>query len=102
MGFGTLALTALLADEAKAAGLGSGPQPSALSPQPKGANPLSPKPSHFPAKAKAVIFLYMVGGPSHVETFDPKPELERLDGQPLPSSFGQIKSEFIQAGTPLM
>jgi hypothetical protein len=37
-----------------------------------------------------------------METFDPKPELDRLDGQPLPSSFGEIKSQFIRAGTPIM
>ena len=50
-------------------------------------NPLAPKQPHFPAKAKHVIFLFMQGGPSHVDTFDPKPELKRLDGQFLPPSF---------------
>ena len=39
-------------------------------------------------KAKRVIYLFMHGGPSHLETFDPKPELQRLAGQPLPASFG--------------
>lgn len=43
--------------------------------------------SHFAARAKRVIFLYMAGGPSHLETFDPKPTLARLDGQPMPESF---------------
>ncbi len=42
---------------------------------------------HFAPRAKRVIFLYMSGGPSHLETFDYKPELERLDGQPMPTSF---------------
>jgi len=42
---------------------------------------------HFPAKVKRVIFLCMAGGPSHLETFDYKPELDRLDGQPMPDSF---------------
>jgi len=42
---------------------------------------------HFPAKAKRVIFLYMSGGPSHLETFDYKPELARLDRRPMPASF---------------
>src|SRR5688572_16935692 len=42
---------------------------------------------HFAAKAKRVIFLYMSGGPSHLETFDYKPDLVRLDGQPMPESF---------------
>lgn len=42
---------------------------------------------HHPVRAKRVIFLYMAGGPSHLETFDYKPELARLDGQPMPESF---------------
>jgi hypothetical protein len=44
-------------------------------------NPLAPKKPHFPAKAKAVIFLFMYGGPSQVDTFDYKPELYKLDGK---------------------
>lgn len=47
-------------------------------------NPLSPKASHFPGRAKHVIFLFMNGGPSHVDTFDPKPELVRQAGKPGP------------------
>src|SRR6516162_9007099 len=42
---------------------------------------------HFAPKAKRVIFLYMSGGPSHLETFDPKPKLAELDGKPMPESF---------------
>ena len=57
-GFGSLALAALLADEAR-----RGPA----------ANPLAPRTPHFPARAKRVIFLFMPGGPSQVDTFDPKP-----------------------------
>jgi uncharacterized protein (DUF1501 family) len=49
-------------------------------------NPLAAKPSHFPARAKHVIFLFMQGGPSHIDTFDPKPLLTQLHGQPLPAS----------------
>jgi hypothetical protein len=45
------------------------------------------KAAHFPVKAKRVIFLCMAGGPSHLETFDWKPELKKLDGQPFPESF---------------
>src|SRR5262249_9698276 len=45
------------------------------------------RPLHVAPKAKRVIFLYMSGGPSHLETFDPKPELARLDGKPMPESF---------------
>ena len=51
------------------------------------ANPLAPRPGHHPAKAKAVIFLFMAGGPSHLELFEPKPTLQRLDGQTVPESF---------------
>jgi hypothetical protein len=49
-------------------------------------DPLAPRPSHFPARAKRVIFLFMNGGPSHVDTFDPKPALERHAGQDPPAS----------------
>lgn len=60
-------------------------------------NPLAPKPPHNPAKAKAksVIFLFMAGGPSHVETFDPKPLLNKLDGQKRPAEFGEAKYQFV-------
>lgn len=47
-------------------------------------NPLAPKPSHFAGKAKSVIFLFMYGGPSQVDTFDYKPELYKLDGKTIP------------------
>ena len=47
-------------------------------------NPLAPKAGHFPAKAKSIIWLFMNGGPSHVDTWDYKPELEKRDGQPMP------------------
>ena len=56
-----------------------------------GINPLAPKPPHFPVKAKHVIFLFMNGGVSHVDTFDPKPALDKYDGQPLPG--GNPKTE---------
>jgi hypothetical protein len=69
---GSLALASLLSGEAEAA---------------PGANPLRPRPGHFPARAKSVIFLFMAGGPSHLELFDPKPVLNRLDGQTVPASF---------------
>src|ERR1041385_2124835 len=57
-------------------------------------NPLAPKPQHFPAKAKSVIFLFMVGGPSSIDLFDPKPALAKLDGQPLPPSYGKGSRQF--------
>ncbi len=86
-GFGTLALTSLLhQDRARAA-----------------ANPLAPKAPHLPtAKAKAVIFLFMAGGPSHLETFDPKPLLNKLDGQPRPKEFGDAKYQFISPDARLL
>jgi hypothetical protein len=65
-GFGYLALKGLLSSELHAAGF---------------RNPLSEKPSHFQAKAKRVIFMFMQGGPSHLETFDHKPELEKSGGK---------------------
>ena len=46
-------------------------------------NPLAPKPPHFAARAKAVIYLFMHGGVSHVDTFDPKPELTKRSGQTI-------------------
>jgi hypothetical protein len=57
-----------------------------------GADPLAPRKPHFEPKAKRVIFLFMSGGPSHVDTFDPKPELTRLHGEKLPASFGPVKT----------
>src|SRR6185312_8366955 len=51
------------------------------------AAPQAPPVPHRAPKAKRVIFLYMSGGPSHLETFDHKPKLTELDGQPMPESF---------------
>ncbi len=53
-------------------------------------NPLAPRPPLFPGRAKSVIWLFMEGGPSHLDLFDPKPELDRLAGQPMPASFGKV------------
>jgi len=54
------------------------------------ANPLAPKPPHFKPTAKSVIWIFIEGGPSHVDLFDPKPMLEKLAGQPMPASFGKV------------
>ncbi len=54
-------------------------------------NPLAPRAPHFPAKAKRVIHLFMNGGPSHLDTFDPKPLLQKFAGKELPS--GNLKTE---------
>src|SRR5438067_1606550 len=50
--------------------------------------PLAPKPPHFPARAKRVIFLCMNGAPSHVDLLDPKPKLSADDGKPSPRALG--------------
>ena len=68
-GFGAIALGSLLRDPAQAR---------------VRVNPLAAKPANFAPKAKSVIFLFMVGGPSHIDTFDPKPALKRFEGQKLP------------------
>ena len=70
-GFATLALAGLLAEESRSG-------------EPDLRDPLAPHPPHFPARAKRVIFLFMHGGPSQVDTFDHKPLLERDHGKPLP------------------
>jgi len=57
-------------------------------------DPLAAKKPHFAATAKSVIFLFMHGGPSHLETFDPKPDLTKLDGKPVPESFGTVQLQF--------
>jgi hypothetical protein len=69
-GIGTVALAQLLQRDSRAAAPGQ--------------NPLAPKPPHFAAKAKNVIFLFMEGGPSQIDLFDPKPALEKWHGNPLP------------------
>ena len=83
-GAGLLGLAALLQDErllSSAAGAeAGGGGPAGV----KVLNPLAPKPAHFVGKAKRVIWLFINGGPSHVDTWDYKPELEKRDGQELP------------------
>jgi Protein of unknown function (DUF1501) len=73
-GFGYLALRALAAGQNASAS----PRPTAPN------NPLAPRPGHLPARAKRVIFLFMHGGPSQVDTFDYKPRLQCDDGKDLP------------------
>jgi hypothetical protein len=90
-GFGALALSALLAQ----GDLGS----SVLAAESSAADPLAPRPQHFKAKAKSVIFLYMDGGPSQVDTFDPKPRLTAEHGKPFamkiePTQFNNNGSTF--------
>ena len=89
-GFGGMALAALLGDSAmsgvpsdNAAGITSN------------ADPFSPRPTHHPARARSAIFLFMDGGPSQVDTFDPKPRLTLENGQPIkmkvpPTQFNNV------------
>ncbi len=77
-GFGGLALAALCADPVYGATAAESTADAALR-----RNPLAPRLTHFPAKAKNVIFLFMDGGPSQVDTFDPKPRLAREHGEPI-------------------
>ncbi len=66
-------------------------------------NPLAAKaPPRTDAKAKSVIFLFMAGGPSHLETFDPKPLLNTLHGKPRPASFGDAKYQFVATDAKLL
>jgi hypothetical protein len=88
-GFGAIALASLLARPAHA-------DPVSL------ANPLAPRPPHFAPRARRVIYLFMHGGPSHVDLFDPKPELTRLAGQPLPASLGAVMTRRQVAQNPLL
>lgn len=76
-GFGTVALAAMLEKECRGGIAPDGP-------------------------AKSVIFLFMAGGPSHIETFDPKPLLNRLDGQKRPAEFGEAKYQFIESDARLL
>ena len=79
-GFGSLAMASMLQRDPLTAA---------------GTNPLAPQATHHEAKAKAVIFLFAAGGPSQIETFDPKPLLNELDGQPRPKEFGEAKYQFV-------
>jgi hypothetical protein len=85
-GFGALGLASVLADAGLLVSTGSAvafgsDRAEALVPS----DPLAPRRPHFPARARRVIFLFMNGGPSHVDTFDPKPALEKYAGQDPPA-----------------
>src|SRR5579883_271791 len=89
-GFGALALAALAAEESRA---------SEAAPI---TDPLAPRSPPQKASAKAVVFLFMEGGPSHVDLFDPKPELTRQNGKPLPASFGKVITPMGTGGNNLL
>lgn len=86
-GLGAIALASLLAgDKARAAS----------------ADPLAARQPHHAPKAKSVIWLFMEGGPSHIDLFDPKPKLNELAGQPMPASFGKPITAMGTASNTLM
>lgn len=78
LGFGSVALSYLLGGVSRAAST----------------NPLAARKPPLPATVKNVIFLFMHGGPSHLDTFDPKPLINQLDGKPVPESFGDVQLQF--------
>jgi len=83
-GFGALALSSLFGQSAVAAESGGLPGP------------------HHPPRAKSVIFLFMEGGPSHIDLFDPKPKIADLAGKPLPDSFGQVITPMGEYNAPML
>jgi len=76
-GLAGIALASMLAEDARASVAA--------------ADPLAPRKPHHPLTAKSIIFCFMEGGPSHVDLFDPKPLLTKLDGKPIPDSIGKPK-----------
>ncbi|MBM3821492.1 MAG: DUF1501 domain-containing protein [Verrucomicrobia bacterium] len=92
-GFGSLALSYLLGKDAA-------PLQAATPVDPL--RPLASRPRHAAAKAKSVIWLFMEGGPSHLDLFDPKPMLDQLAGQPMPESYGRPITAMGTASNTLM
>lgn len=90
LGLGSIALASLLErDVSHAASI-------------SGTDPLAPKPTHFRPRARRVIYLFLHGGPSHVDLFEPKPELIRFAGKPLPESVGPVMTRRKVAANPLL
>lgn len=89
-GFGAVALSSILGTRA------------ALGNQGSIINPLQPRVPKLPGTAKRVIFLFMEGGPSHIDLCDPKPLLNKLSGQKLPESFGSVVTAMGESGSPLL
>src|SRR5215510_9726988 len=79
-GLCSIALSSMLAEDGFASGIDD---------KPSIPDPLAPKTPHHKPRAKSVIWLFLEGGPSHLDTFDPKPKLLELAGQPMPESFGR-------------
>ena len=90
-GSAAIALCSLLADEASSEEDTRGKR-----------SPLAAKKTHFPPRAKRVIWLFMHGGPSHVDLLDPKADLIKYSGGPLPDSFGKVMTRRNVAKNPLL
>ena len=90
-GMGAIALASLLAREGRLQAATGNVE-----------RPLAPTPPHFEPRAQRVIYLFMHGGPSHVDLFDPKPELIKQAGQPLPDSVGPVMTRRKVAQNPLL
>ena len=95
-GIGAVALATLLHGE------GCLPVAAAAESTNAAPNPLAPKSPHFAGRARRVIYLFMHGGPSHVDLFDPKPDLVKYAGQPLPESLGPVMTRRKVAANPLL
>ncbi|MFO0941827.1 MAG: DUF1501 domain-containing protein [Pirellulales bacterium] len=89
-GFGALALASLI------------DAPGASATLSDNVAPLSAKLTHHAARAKSVIFLFMEGGPSHLDTFDPKPAIQELAGKPLPPSFTRVITAMGEFESPVL
>ena len=89
-GFGALALSGMLGGSVLA------------SPKPSEINPLAAKLMQRVASAKSVIFLFMEGGPSQMDTFDPKPQIQKLAGKPLPKSFKRVITAMGEFESPVL
>src|SRR5215831_14364431 len=92
-GFGGLALNYLLREDRSVLLAATRQKPL---------DPLCARAPHHTAKAKSVIWLFMEGGPSHLDLFDPKPALQKLAGQPMPASFGSVITAMGTASNSLM
>jgi hypothetical protein len=97
-GFGAVALAAMLERE----GFRRAAIAADVSARGTASDPMAPKQPHFGSRAKGVIYLFMHGGPSHVDLFDPKPELIKYGGQPLPESLGMVMTRRDVARNPLL
>jgi hypothetical protein len=95
-GIGGLALAAMMADQSASSVHAADGAPAAAP------NPLAPRKPHFDPLVRRIIWLFMHGGPSHIDLFDPKPDLVKFGGQPLPDSFGAVMTRRKVAQNPLL